>query len=112
MKSSEASPTGHAFIDLNKAQLNAVQSATRQIIPNPDSAKFSSAKAINLAGEQSLHVCGHVRFRQNGSYGKDLPYYMELKDGSSKPEVKRGQVGDNPSRLSKVRFMCRRHGDI
>ena len=69
LKSSEASPTGHAFIDLSKAQISAVQSATKQIIPNPETAKFTNAKAINLAGENQPKAVLYVQPDVSGPTG-------------------------------------------
>lgn len=61
--------------------------------------------AMAFEGEPGAHVCGHVK---KGS--EIYPWYIVLREQDGKPAAERGQVGNDPSRRSKVTFMCRRHG--
>ena len=96
---------------LTSAQLLAVQGGVKQMIANPDTARFSAASAVTLAGQPGVHVCGHVKFKdESGKYGADLPYYLELRDKEGQPAAERGQVGADEARRSKITYVCRHHG--
>ena len=96
---------------LTSAQLLSIQAGVKQMIVNPESAQFSRATAFTIPPEAGIHVCGYVKYKgENGTYGAHFPYYLELRDKDGKTVAERGQVGSDPSKLSKVKFMCRRHG--
>lgn len=97
---------------LTPAQLQAIQGGVRQMIADPGSARFSAATAVAIAGRPGVHVCGHVRQKDSGgSYGPDLPYYLELRDKDGKPSPQRGQVGSDSAKRAKITFMCRRRSE-
>ena len=71
-------------------------------------AKLSSVIATRLPKKPGIHVCGFVsRPQADGKPGPDQRFYVELREVNGKPVTERGQVGSDPSRLSKVNFVCR-----
>lgn len=95
---------------LSAGQLLAVQAGVKKMITSPDSARFSKASGMAVPPDAGVHVCGHVRFKgEGGKFGPDLPYYVELREETGKPEAARGQVGSDDAKRAKVNFMCRRH---
>ncbi|MDA7947127.1 MAG: hypothetical protein MPJ78_06580 [Hyphomicrobiaceae bacterium] len=71
-------------------------------------AKLSAVTATRLPEKPGIHVCGFVaKTQSNGKPGPDQPFYVELRDENGRPVTERGQVGSDPSRLSKVNFVCR-----
>lgn len=99
-------------VALTPAQLQAIQGGVRQMIADPGSARFSAATAVAIAGRPGVHVCGHVRQKDSGgSYGPDLPYYLELRDKDGKPTPERGQVGSDDAKRAKITFMCRHRSE-
>lgn len=99
-------------VALTAKQLQAIQGGVKQMLANPGSARFSAATAVALPGQPGVHVCGHVRHKDGaGSYGADLPYYLELRDRDGKPTAERGQVGTDDAKRAKITFMCRHHSE-
>jgi len=96
---------GVSPVTLTKEQVQIVEAGVMEMIENPADAAFSAKSAISIAGAPGVHVCGYVKY-----IGQDLPYYLELRDKDGKPVAERGQVGTEPSKASKVTFMCRRNG--
>lgn len=103
---STAQATGR--VALNAAQTQAIEGGVRQMAERQDGVRVSAVTATRQTGKPGLQVCGYVATPDaTGKRGKDLPFYIELLDTDGKPVAERGQVGSDPSRLSKVNFMCR-----
>ena len=92
---------------LTPAQSRLVESGVRQMVES-QTARLSAVTATRLADKPGVHVCGFVsKTLADGKPGPDQPFYVELRDVDGKPATERGQVGSDPSRLSKVNFVCR-----
>ncbi len=95
-------------VRLSKEQVGAVQDGVRRMIPNPDSAKFLGDTARKAKEGPGIDVCGHVDYLDSdGKTRVEQPYYVELRKTNGQPNAERGQVGGDPSKLAKVRFLCR-----
>jgi hypothetical protein len=95
---------------LTLAQNKVVEDGVRQMAANPG-AQLKAVTATRIAEQPGIHVCGYVATKgANGKEGTDLPFYVELREAEGKPVAERGQVGSNPSKLSKIKFVCRRNG--
>ena len=82
----------------------------RKMIPNPTTANFRNHAARSDVQHIGIHVCGYVRYLDSDNRNAlEQPYYVELRDVNGKPNAERGQVGGDPAKLAKVRFMCRDH---
>ncbi len=78
------------------------------MVERQDGVTISAVTATRTAEKPGLQVCGYVATpAANGKPGNDLPFYIELLEKDGQPVADRGQVGSDPSRLSKVTFMCR-----
>ena len=94
-------------VTLTPAQSRLVESGVRQMVESR-TARLSAVTATRLPDKPGVHVCGFVSKNQpDGKSGPDQPFYVELRDVDGKPATERGQVGSDPSRLSKVNFVCR-----
>jgi len=106
-----SSTQGSGRVTLNAAQTQAIEGGVRQMVEREDNVIISSVTASRQATRPGLQVCGFVATPDaGGKRGKDLPFYIELLETDGKPVAERGQVGSDPSRLSKVNFMCRLNG--
>lgn len=95
-------------IQLSKEQVGAVHDGVRRMIPNPASAKFLGDTARKAKEGPGIDVCGHVGYLDSdGKTRVEQPYYVELRKTNGQPNAERGQVGGDPSKLAKVRFLCR-----
>ena len=104
-----SSPTPGS-VSLSKDQIGAVHAGVRRMVPNPDSASFSSDIGRMAKQGSGIDVCGHVRYLDTDGQTKvEQPYYVELRETNGQPNAERGQVGGDPSKLAKVRFLCRDH---
>lgn len=93
---------------LTTAQTQVVEGGVKQMVERQDGVSISAVTATKVAQKPGLQVCGYVATPDaNGKRGKDLPFYIELLESNGTPVAERGQVGSDPSRLSKVNFMCR-----
>lgn len=98
---------GAQKITLTPEQALLVDSGVKQMAGSQH-AQLSAVTAIRLANKPGIHVCGFVSKKQpNGKDGPNLPFYVELREPGGKPVTERGQVGSDPSKLSKVNFVCR-----
>jgi hypothetical protein len=102
---SSAEFTGTRPVALSDAQRQVVDAGVREMMQNAQQVGLKSVTAIKVEDLPGVHVCGHVT-----SGGRDLPFYIELREASGAPVAERGQVGTDASNFSKVKFMCRRHG--
>ncbi len=94
-------------VTLTPAQSQLVESGVKQMVES-QTTKLSAVTATQLPEKPGIHVCGFVSKNQpDGTPGPDQPFYLELRDVDGKPATERGQVGSDPSRLSKVNFVCR-----
>lgn len=106
-----AAQTGVTRITLTSEQSQALESGVRQMVDNPGAARLSAVSAITIAQQAGVHVCGYVKTKDAaGKEGPDLPFYVEMLEVEGKPVAERGQVGSDPSRAAKIKFMCRRNG--
>ncbi|MGH1349533.1 MAG: hypothetical protein ACRBBN_01810 [Methyloligellaceae bacterium] len=93
---------------LSSGQEKAVKEGVQQVLAS--SVKLGPYRVKKHPGEAGLHVCGHASTKSSSA--SEYPYYMELIEQSNPPALKRGQVGTDSASLAKVKFMCRRHGNI
>lgn len=97
-------------IKLSSEQVGATHDGVRRMVPNPASAEFTGDIARKAKEGSGIHVCGHVRYLDSDGKTKvEQPYYVELRETNGQPNAERGQVGGDPSKLAKVRFLCRDH---
>ena len=97
-------------IALGDNQRAAVHAGVRKMIPNPDTAKFLADGARKGKADEGTHVCGHVTYVDPAtSKSVEQPYYVELRVTNGVPNAERGQVGGDPAKLAKVKFLCRDH---
>jgi len=102
---------GVSRVALTSEQSQLVEDGVRQMVENPGSAQLSAVSAITIAQQPGVHVCGYVKTKDAaGKEGPDLPFYVELREADGKPVTERGQVGSDPSKTSKIKFVCRRNG--
>jgi hypothetical protein len=98
-------------VALKPAQTAAVEDGVRRMVPNPETAKFSAPVARMGKEDATVDVCGHVGYLDPATAKTvEQPYYVELRETNGRPAAERGQVGGDPAKLAKVRFMCRKHG--
>lgn len=104
------SETGARRIALTSAQSKLVEDGVKEMMESPG-AQLSAVTAISMAQQPGIHVCGYVKSPgAAGKEGPDLPFYVELREADGKPVTERGQVGSDPSKISKIKFVCRRNG--
>ena len=97
-------------ITLSKEQIGATHDGVRRMIPNPQSSKFLGDTARKAKEGPGIEVCGNVDYLDtDGKTRVEQPYYVELRETNGQPNAERGQVGGDPSKLAKVRFLCREH---
>lgn len=99
--------TGVHRVTLTPAQTVLIDVGVKQMVGSQN-AQLSAISATRLPDKAGVHVCGFVSKREsNGKDGPNLPFYIELREANGKPVTERGQVGSDPSKLSKVNFVCR-----
>lgn len=99
---------GVSPVALTSAQSQLVEDGVKQMVEN-QGAQLSAVSAITIAQQPGVHVCGYVKTRDAaGKEGPDLLFYVELREVDGKPVTERGQVGSDPSKISKIKFVCRR----
>ena len=107
---SSAPQEGVTRVALTAAQSKLVEDGVRQMAANP-AAKLKAVTATRIASQPGVHVCGYVMsIDASGKEGPDVPFYIELREAEGKPVAERGQVGTDQSKLSKIKFVCRRNG--
>ncbi len=106
------SAAGHKPVVLSQAQSKLYKDGVNEIVSNPQTATFRGVKALELKGKPGVHVCGYVAHKNAGGENRELPFYVELRDENGAPLIHRGQVGDDETKRSKVKFVCRHHEDI
>jgi len=109
-RASPAAESGVSRVALSSEQAKLVEDGVKEMVENTG-AQLSAVSAISIAQQPGVHVCGYVKTRDAaGKEGPDLPFYVELRELNGKPVTERGQVGSDPSKISKINFVCRRHG--
>jgi hypothetical protein len=104
------SQEGVARVALTQAQNKVVEDGVRKMVENSD-AQLKAVTATRNASLPGVHVCGYVMSKDaGGKDGPDLPFYVELREAEGKPVAERGQVGTDPSKRSKIKFVCRQNG--
>lgn len=107
-RSTDATLEGAQRIPLTPEQTRVIEGGVKQMVERQDGVSISAVTATRVAQKTGLQVCGYVATNDAaGKRGPDLPFYIELLESSGAPVAERGQVGSDPSRLSKVNFMCR-----
>lgn len=105
---SAATSEGVQRVALTPAQTQTVEQGVKQMVERQDGVKISAVSAARLPDKTGIHVCGYVSASDaSGKQGPDWPFYIEMLEKEGRPVAERGQVGSDPSRLSKVNFMCR-----
>ncbi len=108
-RTGSTSQEGVARVALTQAQNNVVEDGVRKMVENTG-AQLKAVTAVRIAAQPGVHVCGYVMSKDaGGKDGPDLPFYVELREAEGKPVAERGQVGTDPSKLSKINFVCRRN---
>lgn len=98
-------------VSLTPQQTQALRDGLKQMVEAKGDVKVSAVTATRQPEKPGVHVCGFVAKPGAGdNRGEDMPFYVELREADGKPVAERGQVGNDPSRLSKVRYMCRLNG--
>jgi len=101
---------GVTLVSLSQAQNKIVVDGVRQMVDNRG-AQLKAITATRNAEQPGVHVCGYVVAKDaNGKDGQDVPFYVELREAEGKPVAERGQVASDPSKLSKIKFVCRKNG--
>jgi hypothetical protein len=96
-------------VALTQAQNKIIEDGVRQMVSN-NAAQLKAITATRIPEQPGIHVCGYVMKKDaNGKDGPDVPFYVELREAEGKPVAERGQVGTDPSKLSKIKFVCRRN---
>lgn len=100
-------------IELSAEQTSLYQKGLKEILPVNRPAKFNAVKTIKFSNQPGLHICGFVAFKPASGEPIEQPFYVELReqqeDGVKKNVIHRGQIGSDPAKLSKVKFVCRHH---
>ncbi len=80
----------------------------KETVNGGEGAKLGRFTAFRLPSKTGVHVCGDVSYQlEPGKQTASAPYYLEFIDQDGKLEAKRGQVGFDKLKKSKVEFMCR-----
>ncbi len=99
--------------NLTSAQKKVVNDGVREMVAKVtvnggEGAELLTLKAFRLSSGSGVHVCGDVRYQKEpGQSPLSTPYYLELESADGPPVAKRGQVGADKLKRSKVIFMCR-----
>ena len=102
--------TGITRVALTQAQNQVVVDGVRQMVEDTG-AQLKAVSSTRIPEQPGVHVCGYVMSKDaSGKDGPDLPFYIELREAEGKPVAERGQVGTDPSKLSKIKFVCRWNG--
>lgn len=96
-------------VELTPEQTTLYQSSLKQILTNPQTATFSNVKALKFTGEPGTHICGYVKTKTEIAEAAEQEFYIELRLLNEQDIVQRGQVGSDPAKLAKVKFVCRHH---
>lgn len=100
---------GVTRVSLSQAQNKIVVDGVRQMVAN-SGAQLKAITATRKGEQPGVHVCGYVVAKgANGKDGQDVPFYVELREAEGKPVAERGQVASDPSKLSKINFVCRKN---
>jgi hypothetical protein len=101
---------GVTRVSLSQAQNKIVVDGVRQMVAN-SGAQLKAITATRVSEQPGVHVCGYVVAKDaNGKDGQDVPFYVELRLVEGKPVAERGQVASDPSKLAKIKFVCRKNG--
>ncbi len=104
---------GAQGVTLSLAQKKLVSDGVREMVAKEtvnggEGAKLAGFKAFRLPSNTGIHVCGDVSYQlEPGKPMASAPYYLEFTDQEGSLEAKRGQIGFNKLKKSKVTFMCR-----
>ncbi len=105
--------SGAQAVALTIAQRKLVSDGVREMVAKEtvnggEDAKLQGFTAFRLPSNSGIHVCGDVSYQiEPGKATASAPYYLEFIDENGTLEAKRGQVGFNNLKKSKVKFMCR-----
>ncbi len=112
-KPASEGPSGVQKVVLSAAQKQIVTAGVREMVSKGtvnggESARLASLRAFTLQPGGGVHVCGDVSYQLEAGKGSLFaPYYVELEEIEGNPSAKRGQVGFDELKKSKVTFMCR-----
>jgi len=104
---------GAQSVTLSKAAKKLVSDGVREMVAKEtvnggEGAKLGGFTAFRLPAKTGIHVCGDVSYQHEpGKPTASAPYYLEFTDQNGTLEAKRGQVGFDKLKKSKVEFMCR-----
>lgn len=105
--------SGAQSASLTDVQKQIVNDGVREMVAKVtvdggESAKLIGMKAFIRPPNGGVHVCGNVNFQiEPGQSLVSAPYYIELEELDSASSAKRGQIGTDELKKSKVTFMCR-----
>ena len=105
--------SGAQSVSLSSAQKKMVSDGVREMVAKQslnggEGAKLSGFNAFRLPPNSGIHVCGDVSYQLTPEKPtSSAPYYLELEDRTGALEAKRGQIGVDKLKKSKVIFMCR-----
>ena len=104
---------GARSVTLSIAAKKLVSDGVREMVASEtvnggEGAKLGGFTAFRLPAKNGIHVCGDVSYQlEPGKPTASAPYYLEFIDQDGTLEAKRGQVGFDKLKKSKVEFMCR-----
>lgn len=102
------------MVTLSSTQQKVVRSGVSEIVANAartGSSQTSSGSfsAFRLNSGDIIHVCGEAHYKmQAGKAAKTAPFFMELANKNGQPYAKRGQVGFDKLKKSKVVYLCKK----
>ena len=112
-KPSSAELPGAQRLTLSGAQRAIVTNGVREMISKGtanggESAKLDRSEAFTVKPGGGVHVCGDVSYRMEpGKAAVSAPFYLEIENRDGTSVAKRGQIGFDEMKKSKVNFMCR-----
>ncbi|MEM7619318.1 MAG: hypothetical protein AAF228_02480 [Pseudomonadota bacterium] len=100
-------------VTLTSTQVKLVHDSVKQVLPDLKKADFPDMKAVSYDKRPGIHVCGSVQYSNTvNQNNKTLPYYVELRKEPHRHIIYRGQLGTEPSKSSKIEFVCRYHKKV
>ncbi|MCF6199277.1 MAG: hypothetical protein L3J67_07765 [Hyphomicrobiaceae bacterium] len=102
------------MITLSRTEQKVVRSGVSEIVANAartgsSQASSGSFNAFRYNSGDIINVCGEARYKMEaGKPAKTAPFFMELANRNGQPYAKRGQVGFDKLKKSKVVYLCQK----
>lgn len=97
---------------LSADELSVVKDSVAKILAAQGGLTLNNVSAVLLAGKPGTHVCGYAKPSSASGAAGEQPFYVELRQDKTSGAIvaHRGQVGSDPAKLAKVKFVCRHTG--